>query len=71
MNKTHLHFVCWAFERIEPGSGNYLDNVIVEVFAESSAEALRKAESLVPHKPYYCVRSVIEHMEGACTNHAH
>lgn len=59
----HLHYIVWAYASIEPGSGNYLDNVTLDLFAKSEDEAIKRAISLV-EKPYYCVRNVIEHLDG-------
>ena len=68
--ETHLHYIVWGYERIEPGTGNHLDNVILDIFALSAVEALARAKVLVPGKNEYCVRSVIEHLAtGACSSH--
>lgn len=62
-NNTHLHYIVWAYERVEPGTGNYLDNTVVDVIVESEAKALTKAKGLVK-KHLYCVRTVVEHFDG-------
>jgi len=59
----HLHYIIWAYERIEAGTGNYIDNVVVDILATSEEEALIRASTLV-RKPSYCIRSVIEHFNG-------
>ncbi len=66
---THFHFIIWAYDNIEPGTGNFINNATIEVICRNSAEALARARELVPDKFGYCVRSVIEHLEGACVKH--
>lgn len=65
----HLHFIVWAYDRIEPDSGNYINNVILDLIVESHSEAMLRAHILVPDKPGYCIRSVIEHFDGQCSGH--
>jgi len=63
---THFHFIVWAWERIEPGTGNYINNTTIDLICRTSTEALGRARDLVPDKAGYAIRSVIEHVEGAC-----
>lgn len=65
--ETHYHFIVWAYERIEAGTGNYIDNVVLDLISPSPEHALQRAKTLAPKKGGYCVRSIIEHFEGACT----
>jgi hypothetical protein len=64
---THLHFIVWAWEKVEPGTGNFINNTTLDLIAESSEDALLRAAKFVK-KPEgnYCVRSVIEHYDGQC-----
>jgi hypothetical protein len=57
---THYHYIIWGYERVESGTGNYIDNVIIDIISDSEELALDRAKQLV-EKPYYTVRSVIEH----------
>lgn len=67
---THYHVIVWCYDRIEPGSGNYINNVVVDLIAESTLEALKRAEGMIPGKGGYCVRSVIQHFDSQC-RHEH
>jgi len=69
--ETHYHFICWGYERIEAGTGNYVDNVVIDLIASSSEEALVRARQLVPGKHGYCVRNLIEHFDSQCQSHMH
>ena len=60
---THIHYIVCAYERVEPGTGNYVDNTAVDVLADNEDEAIEKAKGLVS-KPNYCVRTIIEHLSG-------
>lgn len=66
---SHIHWLIWAYERIEPGTGNYIENTQIDIVTTSLELALDKAKRLVPGKAGYVVRSVIEHLDGACTGH--
>ena len=59
----HLHYIVWAYDRVEPQTGNFINNVTLDLLAKSEAEALKRASTLVK-KPNYCVRGVIEHFDG-------
>ena len=67
---THLHWLVWAYERIEPGTGNYLDNTQLDLIAPTADEALARAHDLLPTKPNLRVHSVIEHLDGQPCGHA-
>ena len=60
---THCHYIVWAYERIEPGTGNYVDNTIIDVLADGEPEAISKAKSMVRKKAYR-VQMIIEHLDG-------
>ena len=61
---THKHFIVWAAQRIEPGTGNYVENVTIDLIVESAEEALAEARMLAPDKAIYTLRQVIEHFNG-------
>lgn len=69
--EKHLHFIVWAYDRIEPDTGNYINNVVLDLISDSSEKAVARARGLVPDKPGYCVRSVIEHFDEQCRGHGH
>lgn len=51
---------------MEPGTGNYIENVAIDVLAETMGDAIQKAKFLVPGKKVYSVRQCIEHFENQC-----
>lgn len=65
-NNKHLHFIVWAYEKIEPGTGNYLENTVIDLIDTSTNNAIKRAKGLVSGKAGYCIRSVIEHYDGLC-----
>ncbi len=62
----HTHFIVWAYDRIEEGTGNYINNVIIDLIDITSEEAIKRAKEIVKGKKGYCIRSVIEHFDGMC-----
>lgn len=64
---THLHFIIWAAERIEQGTGNFMENTIIDLVAASTEEALARARGLVK-KNVYVLRQIVEHLDGACVH---
>ena len=42
--KTHLHYIIWGYDRVEPTTGNYVDNTVIDIIADSEAAALTKAK---------------------------
>lgn len=64
---THLHFIIWAAERIEQGTGNFMENTILDLMAVTTEEALARARGLIK-KNIYVVRQVVEHLDGACSH---
>jgi hypothetical protein len=60
---THLHFIIWAYERIESDTGNYIGNSVLDLIAESAESAVRRAESILPERQYR-VHQVIEHFDN-------
>jgi hypothetical protein len=60
---THYHYIIWGYERVEPGTGNFIENAIIDVLALNEGEAIKRAKSLVT-KANYIVREVIEHIDG-------
>jgi len=60
---THLHCIVWAYERVEAGTGNYVDNTTLDLLCELPSEAMHRAAALIPGKQYR-IHAVIEHMDG-------
>ena len=61
---THLHWLVYAYDGHSHHQiqGDQLTGVVsVDVLCETQAEALARAESLIPGKAFYEVRTVIEH----------
>lgn len=55
--KTLLVFTVWAFDDREPiPGGKIFENTQIEIFAESAAEALKKAKALIIRKEYMIFR---------------
>lgn len=66
--KTHLHFIIWAADRVEAGTGNYIDNAIIDLVAVTSEEAEARARGLIK-KNIYTIRQIIEHIGERCGGH--
>ena len=60
---THLHFIVWAFERIESDTGNYIGNSTLDLIAEDAPSALNRAAEIIPDRVYR-VHQVIEHFDN-------
>ena len=61
--KTHLHFICWGYTRVEEGTGNYIENTIVDIISTGEKAALARAKGLVS-KPNWVIRTIVEHFDG-------
>jgi len=57
---THLHFIVQSYQS-QDHDGTLHDVTTVEIFADHSDAALRRAKQLVPGKKGYRVAQVIEH----------
>ena len=63
----HLHWIVWACDRIEEGTGNFINNVSLDLVCKDSTEALERSRRLVPGKGHYAIRQIIEHLPGECS----
>lgn len=66
--KTHMHFIVYVADRIEPGTGNYIDNTSLDLICATSDEAIARARGLV-RKNIYSIRQIIEHFGETCGGH--
>lgn len=62
---THFHFLIIAWDR-RADNGDFLDSVQIDVIADDSETAMTKVKELVNNKKGYTLRSVVEHLQGAC-----
>lgn len=68
---THRHYLVWAYDSKDPVSGQCTNVVSFDFVAEDYGEALKQAR--LEYQPEgrnsgYILRSVVEHINGQCTN---
>ena len=63
-DKAHLHWIVWAYDHLD-AEGQCVDNVTLDLLAETQGQALERAAALVPGRKYR-INSVIEHRDRGC-----
>lgn len=63
--ETHFHFLIIAWDR-RGDNGDFLESIQIDLIGNNADEAIDKAKVLVNNKKGYTLRSVVEHLDGAC-----
>ena len=70
---THFHFIFWFYAKKDP-VGNFYDNVVIDVIADTFPEAVLKANEIARYKDFNLgesrnnsfLKSCVEHYNGQC-----
>jgi len=62
---SHTHYLVWAYEEYERSTGNYLNNVVCDLLAETEEDAIKLAALKAPQR-HYRLHQVVMHIDGFC-----